>query len=202
MQVYVQKSTRTTFPCRSAAASGGELSQPVAPSKLARRPSTGSSVSRALLNRLTSSRRPSSSSRVARRRRRSPPRRPTARRRPEVEWIRAAGVVRRDRRGNSRRCEQAQSDHGVGSSREGADRDLPTDQRSDLNATAVSSVLLMASSLFVGWSTDLLGSRGPRPTLLLCRGVTQQLAPDRNQCQAVSSTDQISRSKIRTSVSA
>src|SRR5437016_3543872 len=31
MQVYVQKSTRTTLPCRSAAVSGGELSQAVAP---------------------------------------------------------------------------------------------------------------------------------------------------------------------------
>src|SRR5215510_11011449 len=31
MQVYVQKSTRTTLPCRSAAVRGGELSQAVAP---------------------------------------------------------------------------------------------------------------------------------------------------------------------------
>ena len=30
-QVYVQKSTRTTLPCRSAAVRGGELSQAVAP---------------------------------------------------------------------------------------------------------------------------------------------------------------------------
>src|SRR5439155_25745998 len=30
MQVYVQKSTRTTLPCRSAAVSGAELSQAVA----------------------------------------------------------------------------------------------------------------------------------------------------------------------------
>src|SRR6267154_3239852 len=33
MQVYVQKSASTTFPRTSAALSGGELSQPVAPSK-------------------------------------------------------------------------------------------------------------------------------------------------------------------------
>jgi hypothetical protein len=33
MQVYVQKSTSTTFPRRSSAVSGGELSQPVAASK-------------------------------------------------------------------------------------------------------------------------------------------------------------------------
>src|SRR4051794_22167 len=31
MQVYVQKSTRTTLPCRSAAVSGGELSHAIAP---------------------------------------------------------------------------------------------------------------------------------------------------------------------------
>src|SRR6267142_2950659 len=31
MQVYVQKSTRTSLPCRSAAVRGGELSQAVAP---------------------------------------------------------------------------------------------------------------------------------------------------------------------------
>ena len=31
MQVYVQKSTRTTFPPTSAAVSGGELSHPVGP---------------------------------------------------------------------------------------------------------------------------------------------------------------------------
>src|SRR5580765_3606358 len=36
MQVYVQKSTRTTLPCRSAAVSGGELSQAVAPPSEAR----------------------------------------------------------------------------------------------------------------------------------------------------------------------
>ena len=33
MHVYVQKSTRTTFPRSSSAASGSELSQPVAPPK-------------------------------------------------------------------------------------------------------------------------------------------------------------------------
>ena len=33
MQVYVQKSTRTTFPRRPSGVSGSELSQPVAPSK-------------------------------------------------------------------------------------------------------------------------------------------------------------------------
>src|SRR4249920_1182389 len=36
MQVYVQKSTRTTLPCRSAAVTGGELSQAVAPPSEAR----------------------------------------------------------------------------------------------------------------------------------------------------------------------
>src|SRR3954468_11913953 len=36
MHVYVQKSTRTTLPCRSAAVSGGELSQAVAPPSEAR----------------------------------------------------------------------------------------------------------------------------------------------------------------------
>ena len=41
MQVYVQKSTRTTFPRRSSAVSGSELSQPVAPSKPGKWPSTG-----------------------------------------------------------------------------------------------------------------------------------------------------------------
>ena len=44
MQVYVQKSTRTTLPRRSAAMSGGELSHPVAPSKPGRRPSEGKGV--------------------------------------------------------------------------------------------------------------------------------------------------------------
>jgi hypothetical protein len=33
IQVNVQKSASTTLPCRSAPASGGEFSQPVAPSK-------------------------------------------------------------------------------------------------------------------------------------------------------------------------
>src|SRR5437016_7998080 len=33
MHVYVQKSTRTTLPCRSAAVSGGELSHAVAPTR-------------------------------------------------------------------------------------------------------------------------------------------------------------------------
>src|SRR5206468_10444271 len=41
MHVYVQKSTSTTFPRRSAGVSGAELSQPVAPSNAARRPSRG-----------------------------------------------------------------------------------------------------------------------------------------------------------------
>src|SRR5438874_114638 len=51
MQVYVQKSTRTTFPRRSLGVSGDELSQPVAPSKAGRRPSTCDGCRR--LNRLT-----------------------------------------------------------------------------------------------------------------------------------------------------
>src|SRR5262245_8167650 len=42
MQVYVQNCTRTTFPCSSAVASGGELSQPVAPSKPGSGPSSDS----------------------------------------------------------------------------------------------------------------------------------------------------------------
>src|SRR4029450_5643925 len=41
MQVYVQKSTRTTLPARPSGVSGDEFSQPVAPSKPGRRPSTG-----------------------------------------------------------------------------------------------------------------------------------------------------------------
>src|SRR6185503_4114286 len=44
MQVYVQKSTRTTLPRRPSGVSGSELSQPVAPSNEARRPSTGNSA--------------------------------------------------------------------------------------------------------------------------------------------------------------
>src|SRR5215468_11267980 len=55
MHVYVQKSARTTLPSRSGAVSGGELSQPVAPSNPGRCPSTGSEPAlRRLLNRLTS----------------------------------------------------------------------------------------------------------------------------------------------------
>src|SRR3954447_3173988 len=54
MQVYVQKSASTTFPSRSAGVSGGEFSQPVAPSKPGMWPSTGSDPAlRRLLNRLT-----------------------------------------------------------------------------------------------------------------------------------------------------
>jgi hypothetical protein len=41
MQVYVQKSTRTTFPARPPGVSGDEFSQPVAPSNPGRRSSTG-----------------------------------------------------------------------------------------------------------------------------------------------------------------
>src|SRR6185437_14200943 len=41
MQVYVQKSTSTTLPRRPSGVSGGELSQAVAPSNDARRPSNG-----------------------------------------------------------------------------------------------------------------------------------------------------------------
>src|SRR6267143_2346203 len=41
MQVYVQKSTRTTFPRRSALVSGCELSHPVAPPREGNSPSTG-----------------------------------------------------------------------------------------------------------------------------------------------------------------
>src|SRR6478672_13366890 len=44
MQVYVQKSIRTTFPRRSAVASGRELSHPVAPSSEANSPSMGKST--------------------------------------------------------------------------------------------------------------------------------------------------------------
>ena len=44
MQVYVQKSTRTTFPWRSAIESGCELSHPVAPSNDANSPSMGRST--------------------------------------------------------------------------------------------------------------------------------------------------------------
>src|SRR5260221_837358 len=40
MQVYVQKATRTTFPRRPSAVSGGELSHPVAPSQPGRWPSS------------------------------------------------------------------------------------------------------------------------------------------------------------------
>ena len=36
MQVYVQKSTRTTFPRRTSGVSGSELSQPAAPSNAGR----------------------------------------------------------------------------------------------------------------------------------------------------------------------
>src|SRR6478672_7930619 len=39
MQVYVQKSTRTTLPRNSSVVSGGEFSQPVAPENCASRPS-------------------------------------------------------------------------------------------------------------------------------------------------------------------
>src|SRR5829696_9958675 len=46
MQVYVQKSTRTTFPARPSGVSGDELSQPVARSKPGRRPSTGNGAVR------------------------------------------------------------------------------------------------------------------------------------------------------------
>src|SRR5262249_9349037 len=57
MQVYVQKSVRTTFPRRSAVVSGGELSQPVAPSKPGTWPSTGNEPAlRRLPNRLISHR--------------------------------------------------------------------------------------------------------------------------------------------------
>src|SRR5262249_54088918 len=57
MQVYVQKSTRTTFPRNPSAVSGGELSQPVAPSKPGTWPSTGSEPAlRRLLKRLMSRR--------------------------------------------------------------------------------------------------------------------------------------------------
>src|SRR3954447_1320156 len=41
MHVYVQKSTRTTFPARPSGVSGEEFSQPVAPSNTGRRPSAG-----------------------------------------------------------------------------------------------------------------------------------------------------------------
>ena len=41
MQVYVQKSTRTTLPRRFSVESGAELSQPVAPSSEGKCPSTG-----------------------------------------------------------------------------------------------------------------------------------------------------------------
>src|SRR5688572_6342594 len=44
MHVYVQKSTRTIFPRRSSTVSGFELSQPVAPSKPGKWPSTGNSA--------------------------------------------------------------------------------------------------------------------------------------------------------------
>src|SRR3954462_9805707 len=56
MHVYVQKSTRTTFPRRSSGLSGDELSQPVAPSRPGRCPSEGraaASLLRRLLNKLT-----------------------------------------------------------------------------------------------------------------------------------------------------
>src|SRR5205809_3839624 len=43
MHVYVQKSTSTTLPRSSAGVRGGELSQPVAPSNSASRPSNGKS---------------------------------------------------------------------------------------------------------------------------------------------------------------
>ena len=48
MQVYVQKSTRTTFPRRPSGVSGSELSHPVAPSNPGRWVSA-----RSLANRLT-----------------------------------------------------------------------------------------------------------------------------------------------------
>src|SRR4029079_2062640 len=47
MHVYVQKSTSTTFPRRASLVSGGELSQPVAPSNPGRWPSM---ASRAILS--------------------------------------------------------------------------------------------------------------------------------------------------------
>src|SRR5262245_35827971 len=46
MQVYVQKLTRTTVPARPSGVSGDEFSQPVAPSKPGRRPSTGNGAVR------------------------------------------------------------------------------------------------------------------------------------------------------------
>src|SRR5262245_9978574 len=57
MQVYVQKSTSTTFPRRASGVRGWELSQPVAPSKPGKWPSIGNSAvptCRCLLKRLTS----------------------------------------------------------------------------------------------------------------------------------------------------
>src|SRR5438034_986870 len=60
MQVYVQKSTRVTFPRRSAAVSGDELSQPVAPSKPGRWPSADNGAGpawRRTPNKLTAHRR-------------------------------------------------------------------------------------------------------------------------------------------------
>src|SRR5579862_8912717 len=44
MQEYVQKSTSTTFPLRSAAVKGRELSQSTAPSSDGRSPSTGKPI--------------------------------------------------------------------------------------------------------------------------------------------------------------
>jgi hypothetical protein len=49
MQVYVQKSTSTTEPRNPAGVSGGELSQPLAPSNPGSRLSTGNVVSRAFI---------------------------------------------------------------------------------------------------------------------------------------------------------
>src|ERR687897_752456 len=46
MQVYVQKSTRTTFSTKLSGVSGDEFSQPVAPSKPGKRPSTGNGAVR------------------------------------------------------------------------------------------------------------------------------------------------------------
>ena len=45
MHVYVQKSTATTFPPRPAGVSGAELSQPLAPSRDGKSPSTGNESS-------------------------------------------------------------------------------------------------------------------------------------------------------------
>ena len=55
MQVYVQKSTSTTFPRSAAVVSGGELSHPVAPSKPGSRPSLGSGAGPACFGDLTGS---------------------------------------------------------------------------------------------------------------------------------------------------